>query len=436
MKNFQKFNLEILDSIPTATFFISLDSKVLYWNHACELLTGVKADEVIGTSNHWKTFYKQKRLCLADLVLKDNWEEHAELYENIKKNKLSARGLSAENWCQTPSGEKYLLIDASSVHDKDGNMIGVVESLIDATQLINTQQAVKKLITAVENSPVATYIVDIDHKFEYINPKYSDITGYSMNDVLGTYIWDYNSEENSKEKYDELLSTIRAGHGWQGVLANKRKDGSSYWANTHISCVKDENGDVIDYICIQEDISKEHEEKEELKHRAEHDGLTNLLNRKEFDIRLQLLLDDKRIKNETNILVFLDLDNFKNVNDRFGHDAGDKLLLDVARILKDSVRDTDCVARYGGDEFTLLLKRCSVKKAEEISDNILSVIKSHKIFEKNKSLGFGASIGIAVISPDIKSSSELMKKADVACYYAKAKGKNSMHVYAGEDLPQ
>ncbi len=353
MKSFSKYNLTILDQIPSATFVINCESQVIYWNKACEVLTEVPAKDIIGTSDHWKCFYEQQRYCLADLVLKDDWEEYISLYEHINKNTSSERGLSAENWCRIASGYKYLIIDASAFYDEDGKMIGVVESLRDATQLIDTQQELKKLVIAVEDSPVATYIVDADNKFEYVNQKYTEIAGYSLQDVVGTHTRDYNSEEMSEELYEALLTTVRAGNAWKGVLAKKRKDGSTYWANTQISSVKDSQGNVQNYICIQQDISKELEEQAQLKYRAEHDGLTGLLNRKEFDKRLQFLLTDMRLREESNIVIFMDLDHLKRVNDNFGHDGGDNLLVDVAQILKTSMRDTDSVARFGGDESTM-----------------------------------------------------------------------------------
>lgn len=127
--------LSWLNGIAAATFVINAEHKVTYWNHACEVLTSVKAGDVIGTNKHWLGFYGSERACLVDLVLNDDWESNIELYSHIKKAQNSDRGLVARNWCKTPAGDKYLIFEANAFFDEEGNLGGAIETLRDATDL-------------------------------------------------------------------------------------------------------------------------------------------------------------------------------------------------------------------------------------------------------------------------------------------------------------
>jgi diguanylate cyclase (GGDEF)-like protein/PAS domain S-box-containing protein len=425
-------NLFALDSIAAATFVIDHNQKVICWNRACESLTGVKAEEVLNTSDHWRGFYSSNRPCLADLVFEDNWLDNVDLYHHITPTDFSDRGLHAENWCQTPNGNKYLIFDACAIFDSDGNLLGVIETLRDASQLIKAQHELQKLIAAVEKSPAATYITDAQHIIEYVNPKYTELTGYSKEELLGTNPKKYNSDPTADATYEELLKSIKEGRQWSGMLNMKRKDNSCFWANTTVSSIKDDKDNITNYIGINLDFTKEYEMQNELKHRASHDSLTGLINRREFDNRIEFLLNDKRLKNILNVICFIDLDNFKAVNDNHGHDAGDNLLIEVANILKGSIRDTDSAARFGGDEFAVLLRDCKLESAKVIVEKLLSKISKLELSVNNPHLNFGASIGVLEFNNQDITIDELLKRADIACYEAKAKGRNCMHVYSVE----
>lgn len=131
----QDRHLNWLNSLAAATFVIDNQRRIIFWNHACELMTGVRSEEVIGTNKHWSGFYQSERPCLADLVLDDDWERNVSLYSHIQRASNSARGLLAGNWCQTPVGEKYLIFEANALFDSEGNMEGAIETLRDASDL-------------------------------------------------------------------------------------------------------------------------------------------------------------------------------------------------------------------------------------------------------------------------------------------------------------
>lgn len=170
----------------------------------------------------------------------------------------------------------------------------------------------------------------------------------------------------------------------------------------------------------------------EIHYRASHDTLTSLVNRKEFEHRLEVALKNANPE-QTHVLCYLDLDQFKNINDTCGHHAGDELLKQLARVISSKVRDRDTLGRLGGDEFGLLLENCSLDKAIEITEGIVSLVKSYEFKWGDRSLHVGVSIGLVQISQSTQSAAVAMSQADVACYAAKDMGRNRVHVYEFED---
>ncbi len=171
----------------------------------------------------------------------------------------------------------------------------------------------------------------------------------------------------------------------------------------------------------------------EIRFQATHDELTKLVNRKEFNHRLQEAFNTARDNNENHALCFLDLDKFKTINDSCGHKAGDKLLIQLTRIIKDNIRNHDTLARIGGDEFGLLLEGCSLEKAIEIAEGIVSLIKNYEFNWQDKKFHVGVSIGLVMINHKTKDIEIALSQADIACYAAKDMGRNQVHIHGLDD---
>jgi diguanylate cyclase (GGDEF)-like protein len=171
----------------------------------------------------------------------------------------------------------------------------------------------------------------------------------------------------------------------------------------------------------------------QLSYQATHDALTGLVNRREFERRLDEAIATARRGDSTHVLCYLDLDRFKIVNDTSGHLAGDALLRDVARQLRDAVRDSDTVARLGGDEFALLLTGCPLEKARQIADDLCRRIADHRFVWKDRVFQIGASIGLVELAPESGSSEDTLAAADSACYMAKRQGSGQVVVYSARD---
>jgi diguanylate cyclase (GGDEF)-like protein len=172
----------------------------------------------------------------------------------------------------------------------------------------------------------------------------------------------------------------------------------------------------------------------EIRYQATHDELTKLVNRKEFNHRLADAFKTAKANHENHALCFLDLDKFKTVNDNYGHKAGDELLIQLTRVIKNNIRSHDTLARIGGDEFGLLLEGCSLEKAVEIAEGIVSLIKNHEFDWQNNKFHIGVSIGLVMVNRDTQDIEKALSQADIACYAAKDMGRNQVHIHGLDDV--
>lgn len=172
----------------------------------------------------------------------------------------------------------------------------------------------------------------------------------------------------------------------------------------------------------------------EIHYQATHDELTKLVNRKEFNHRLAGAFKSAKANHENHALCFLDLDKFKTVNDNCGHKAGDKLLIQLTRVIKKNIRSHDTLARIGGDEFGLLLEDCSLEKAVEIAEGIVSLIKNYEFDWQNNKFHVGVSIGLIMVNRDTQDIEKALSQADIACYAAKDMGRNQVHIHGLDDV--
>jgi diguanylate cyclase (GGDEF)-like protein len=186
---------------------------------------------------------------------------------------------------------------------------------------------------------------------------------------------------------------------------------------------------VIGAVIVFHDVTKERRLKRALSYQASHDALTGLINRREFDNRLQAAVQSAQRGEGVFALLYIDLDNFKVVNDTCGHQAGDRLMRDVTGLLQTRVRASDTIARLGGDEFGVLLESCTLETATRIAEGIRQAIRDYRFTWSASTLSVGASIGIVEIDRDTENVASIMSAADIACYAAKDEGRNRIHVY-------
>jgi diguanylate cyclase (GGDEF)-like protein/PAS domain S-box-containing protein len=303
----------------------------------------------------------------------------------------------------------------------------------DITERKQAEEVLRKLSRGVEASSLSVVITDLDGNMEYVNPKFTEVTGYSREEATGQNVKLFRSGETPESTYVELWETIRSGKEWKGELRQRKKDGSLYWNRLSISPVKTDEGEITHFISNQEDVTWEYELSEQLSYQASHDALTGLVNRREFERRAERLLTTIRQDNTEHALCYMDLDQFKVVNDTCGHTAGDEMMRQIATILQGAVRKSDTLARLGGDEFGVLMEHCSSDQAHRVASTLQKAIQDYQFSWEGQSFKVGVSMGLVVITEAIPNLTELLKQADAACYMAKDMGRNRIHVYHEED---
>lgn len=315
--------------------------------------------------------------------------------------------------------------------DRSNNDIGDMAHSFNVL-LATLQYANKRLdlfAQVFENSGEAILITDVDRHIVAINPAFTQITGYTREEVVGKDPKLLSSGRQTAEFYQSMWKSINETGRWQGEIWNRRKDGEIFPEWLSIGTVRDEKGEIANYISIFNDITHRKESERHIQFLAHYDSLTRLPNRVLFGDRiLQALAATKRSKKKA-ALLFLDLDRFKSINDSLGHLAGDQLLQSVASRLKSCVREMDTICRQGGDEFMILLNEIDRSEdAAHVAQKIVAAM-SEPHFVGNSNLVVTFSIGISLYPDDAQDSHALVKNADAAMYHAKEKGRNNFQFF-------
>lgn len=285
-------------------------------------------------------------------------------------------------------------------------------------QQLQTQQAELLLAaTVMEASPICILVADADHRVVSVNPAFSRITGYAPEEVKGQLLDSLSGRTG--EEFDAVWNAVEATGRWEGELHGLRRDGSVYPQQFTLARVADPQGLPAHFVALLQDITERRQQEGRIRHLALHDYLTGLANRVLLLERAEQELLRARRYGSRPVVIFLDLDGFKPINDRCGHDAGDAVLIAVAKRLSAHLRDTDLVCRQGGDEFILLLPdHTDVEALLEFAEKLKRIV-AEPIAYGEQTLSVEASIGIATYPRQGETVEELIKNADAAMYTAK-----------------
>ncbi|MGZ5381895.1 MAG: putative bifunctional diguanylate cyclase/phosphodiesterase, partial [Thermoanaerobaculia bacterium] len=315
-------------------------------------------------------------------------------------------------------------------HAYGKNAIGLLNRFADQAALAvvesRQQDRIQFQTAALEAAANAVLITDCEGRIEWVNPAFTELTGYEPDEVIGRTPRILKSERQAPYYYEKLWETILAGNVWRGELQNRRKDGTLYVEEQTITPVKSASGEIRHFISIKQDVTARKQNEEQIRHLALHDPLTDLSNRRAFEESLVRTVARARRGSPSSLLV-LDLDNFKIVNDALGHPAGDRVLVEVARLIVALVRPGDDVARFGGDEFAVLLEGVPLEGARITAERLRRSIDEHRFYVDDRAFELGVSVGVVPVDGSADASS-LMALADTALYAAKEKGRNRVMV--------
>ncbi|MEX1266722.1 MAG: EAL domain-containing protein, partial [Woeseia sp.] len=339
--------------------------------------------------------------------------------------------------------EIVVLENSRAIYDKDGKVVaheGTITDITDRkvaeTRVFEEKERAQVTLQSIGDGVITT---DAEGRIDYINPVAQDLTGWEIRSARGKPIEEIMTivnEHTRSSVENPVMRCLKEGR----VIALAENavliaaEGNEIPIQDSAAPIRDRIGNIIGAVMVFHDVSKETRLFRQLSYQASHDAVTGLINRREFENRLVTALDSTHGNTRlTHGLLYIDLDQFKVVNDTFGHTAGDELLLQVSKIIQANIRSTDIVARLGGDEFGVLLERCDEQRAMEVAESIRDAIEEHRFTWQDAFTNVRCSIGIVIVNPDSGNIAKIMSAADVACYSAKDMGRNQVHLYRDSD---
>jgi diguanylate cyclase (GGDEF)-like protein/PAS domain S-box-containing protein len=405
----------LLDTTVEGIFGIDAQGKTTFVNPAASAMLGYPPDELINRDNH-KLIHHTTR------DGSHNSEADCHIIKVLKGGGL----VTVEDdifWRK--DGTFFPVEYASNPIYRDGKVVGAVVSFRDISVRIFNEKRIRTLLQAVEQSPVSVIMTDTQGDIEYVNRAFEAATGYKPAEVFGKNPRLFKSNNTPASTYEELWKAIVSGHSWQGELQNRKKDGTLFWERAYIAPVMDDSANIAHYLAVKEDITLQKQQKEKIIYQANYDSLTDLPNRFLTLDRLSRVIKEAKRRNSLAAVLFLDLDDFKKINDSISHEAGDKLLIQAAKRLQASVRMDDTVSRLGGDEFIILLGNLSAAaEVHPIAEKLLSCFRKSFLLD-GRELILTASMGISIYPNDGDTPAELLRHADTAMYNSKEQGRNT-----------
>jgi diguanylate cyclase (GGDEF)-like protein/PAS domain S-box-containing protein len=391
------------------------------------VITGASQALAASVARHWSE--------LSGLTDYDLFsEEYADIYYRLEK-RASVEGVIVQETQEIPDAEgnrRWFANRIVPIKDECGDITGFFGTALDITARKQAEHELR--IAAAVESQESMMLTDVNSVILRVNQAFIDTTGYSSEEVVGQTPRLLKSGRHNAEFYRLMWETLQSTGKWRGEVWDRRKNGKVYPKLLTISAIKTPDGIVTHYIGSHIDISERKAAEEEIKHLAFYDQLTGLPNRRLLMDRLGHALAFSGRNGTDGALLFIDLDNFRTLNDTLGHNIGDLLLQQVAKRLETCVRKSDSVARLGGDEFVVMLEGLSEVQAEAaaqtkiVGDKILTAL--NKPYQLALHICRSTpSIGAVLFNDNQQSVDDLMKQADIAMYQAKEDGRNTLRFF-------
>jgi diguanylate cyclase (GGDEF)-like protein/PAS domain S-box-containing protein len=368
----------------------------------------------------------------------------ADRAEFIRRVESEGEIRNAEFLVRRRDGEQVVILEnARAVRDAANRITHYEGTIADITERKRAEQAIfaekERAQVTLQSIGDAVISTDADGRIEYINPVAESLTAWTLEEARGRPIGEVLSlvNEITREPIENPLLCVLGGGEMTSPADHSvliTRSGHEVAIQESAAPICDRQGRVIGAVIVFHDVTKERRLKRALSYQASHDALTGLINRREFDNRLHATVLSAQRGEGTYALLYIDLDQFKVVNDTCGHQAGDRLLRDVTGLLQSRVRASDTIARLGGDEFGVLLEGCTVEQSTRIAEGVRQSIRDYRFVWGASTLSVGASVGVVQITAETESVANVMSAADIACYAAKDEGRNRVHLYESDGI--
>ncbi|TAK62437.1 PAS domain S-box protein, partial [Methylobacter sp.] len=427
----------ILDGANYSIIATDHDGLITDFNAAAERMLGYSADEMIGKQTPEIIHDKKEVVIHAEKLSKELGYLVKPGFEVfVAKAKLGT--VEECEWTYICKDGKRIsvLLSLTAIFDEEKRIVGFMGIASDITERKKAEEALHIAATTFETHE-AIMITSADGAIIRVNRAFESITGYGEEEVIGKNPRILKSGRHEKTFYADLWQRLQTTGSWNGEMWDRHKSGNIYPKQLTITAVKTADGETTQYVAMFADISKRKKTEEEIYNLAFYDPLTGLPNRRLILDRLSVAVSASGRSKQYGALLFLDLDNFKTLNDTMGHEAGDKLLIEVTNRLKFCVRETDTVARFGGDEFLVLIENISTE-ANDASQNVARVAEKIRAtlvtpyYIKDNTHYSSPSIGVRLFCGNEISVHELIKHSDIAMYQAKNAGRNKVRFFDPE----
>lgn len=404
---------EVLNTTGTAIIVVDSNMRIEVYNEQARALFRGDSDEITG-----EMFFERISNC------------------PYKENQQKLRELMAQGERQNHTGfqidESYYNVTVAPILDERGEPVRIIFLFFDVTRQRDDFNRQKLSSVVLENTSEGVVVTDHNNRIIQVNEALLNITGYAKKELLGQDPNILSSGTHDRDFYAEVWTQLQKEGVWRGEIWDRRKNGELFPAWQTINTIRDDSGEILNYVSIFSDISAIKQSQEKLDFLAYHDPLTSLPNRVLFMDRLTQALEKSAREKNKLAIIFIDLDRFKNINDTLGHALGDKLLVDAASRFLMNIRKTDTVARLGGDEFVVLLENIeSEEHVAYFAEKLLNTFIDPFVINEHH-LHLSLSMGVCISPDDGRDVETLLKNADAAMYRAKEQGRNGFQFFTSE----
>ncbi len=406
------------------------DTKRINLSRRWKTMLGYDADDE-DVKLDWYHLVHPDDIARVQTKMREHLEGKVTFFESVHRMKHQSG-----DWRWMRSRAKAILDDNGRLLRLLGVEVDITESKLYEDALFREKESAQITLQSIGDGVITT---DANSQVEYINPVAEELTGWKVDDASGRSIDEIFRgfhEETCEPLENPLAVSIRRDRAIKSVRPTLliRRDGNELYIESTASPIRDGKGSVTGGVLVFHDVSESRELNRRLSYHASHDILTGLVNRRELENRLQRALKSARARETSYALLYLDLDQFKIVNDSCGHNAGDALLGQLGALLKSKIRWRDTLARLGGDEFGVLLESCSLEEAMNSAETLRVAIGDYKFVWEERKFRLGVSIGVVPITADNEDVAALLSAADSACAAAKEAGRNRIHSFQENDI--